>query len=255
MNRGKLVAVVIGVTLAGGLGVTLGWAAGGDSNQINACVDNDGQLRVLTVTGTDSCKKNESPLHWSITGPQGSPGATGAQGPQGGTGATGATGAQGPAGAQGPQGPPGETQTVSNPILGQFSVTGQKQGPFHNGNSTSIDFTGFTEGVLSPRDPASGLPTGKRIHKPLTITKQIDATSPLLYNACVQNENLTSVVINLYAPGGTTPATKITLTNASCADLEHDGQTETISFTFQKITWTYINGGITAEDDWEAPVA
>jgi type VI secretion system secreted protein Hcp len=201
---------------------------------------------VLTVTGTDSCKKNESPLHWSITGPQGSPGATGAQGPQGAAGST---------GAQGPQGPPGETQTTANPVLGQFSVTGQKQGQFHNGTSTSIDFSGFTEGVVSPRDPASGLPTGKRMHKPLTITKQIDAASPLLYSACVTNENLTKVEMNLYAPGGTTPATKVTLTNASCSELEHNAQTETVSFTFQKITWTYISGGITAEDDWEAPVA
>jgi type VI secretion system secreted protein Hcp len=240
MNRGKLVAVVIGVALAGGLGVTLGWAAGGDPNQINGCVNNDGQLRVLTVTGVDSCKKNESPLHWSITGPQGPAGETGAQGPQG------------PAG---PQGPPGETQTVANPVIGRLSVTGQKQGPFHNGTSTSIDFNGFTEGAVSPRDPSSGLPTGKRIHKPVTITKEIDATSPLLYNACVQNENLTQVVINLYSPGGSTPTTRITLTNASCAELEHDGQTETVSFTFQKITWTYLDGGITAEDDWEAPVA
>ncbi len=243
MNRGKLVAVVIGVALAGGLGVTLGWAAGGDSNQINGCVNNDGQLRVLTVTGADSCKKNESPLHWSITGPQGPAGETGAQGPQG------------PAGAQGPQGPPGETQTVANPVIGQFSVTGQKQGHFHNGTSTSIDFSGFTEGVVSPRDPASGLPTGKRMHKPLTITKEIDATSPLFYNACVTNENLTSVVIDLDAPGGTTPATRIELTNASCSELEHDGQTETVSFTFQKIQWTYLDGAISAEDDWEAPVA
>jgi type VI secretion system secreted protein Hcp len=246
MKRGKLVAVVTGVALAGGLGVTLGWAAGGDSNEINGCVNNDGQLRVLTVTGTDACKKNESPLHWSITGPQGSPGATGAQGPQGAAGST---------GAQGPQGPPGETQTTANPVLGQFSVTGQKQGQFHNGTSTSIDFSGFSEGVVSPRDPASGLPTGKRLHKPLTITKQIDAASPLLYSACTSNENLTQVVINLYSSGGTTPATKVTLTNASCSELEHDGQTETVSFTFQKITWTYISGGITAEDDWNTPVA
>jgi hypothetical protein len=32
--------------------------------------------------------------------------------------------------------------------------------------------------VVSPRDAASGLPTGKRQHKPLTITKEIDKSSP-----------------------------------------------------------------------------
>ena len=68
----------------------------------------------------------------------------------------------------------------------------RSKGQFQDGSSTSIDFSAFTEGVVSPRDPASGLPTGKRSHKPLTITKQIDAASPLLYNACVTNENLTA---------------------------------------------------------------
>jgi type VI secretion system secreted protein Hcp len=245
MNRGKLAAVVIGVAIAGGLGVTLGWAAGGDSNQINACVNDEGQIRVITVTGSDSCKKHESPLHWSITGPQGLQGTAGPQG------------IQGPAGAQGPQGPPGATQTIENPVIGQFSAKGQKQGQLHgsDGSKTLIDISGFIEGVVSPRDPASGLPTGKRQHKPITITKEIDASSPLLYNACVSNENLTEVVINLYSRGGSTPTTTVKLTNASCADLEHDGQIEKISFTFQKIEWTYINGGITATDDWETPVA
>jgi len=32
--------------------------------------------------------------------------------------------------------------------------------------------------VLSPCDAASGLPTGKRQHKPLSITKEVDKSSP-----------------------------------------------------------------------------
>ena len=27
-----------------------------------------------------------------------------------------------------------------------------------------------------------------------------------------------------------------------------------MALTYQKITWTWIDGGVTAEDDWEAPV-
>jgi type VI secretion system secreted protein Hcp len=30
---------------------------------------------------------------------------------------------------------------------------------------------------------------------------------------------------------------------------------EEIAFTYQKIIWTWTQGGITAEDDWESPVA
>jgi hypothetical protein len=32
----------------------------------------------------------------------------------------------------------------------------------------------------SPRDPASGLPTGKRMHKPFVITKQIDVSTAVI---------------------------------------------------------------------------
>ena len=45
------------------------------------------------------------------------------------------------------------------------------------------------------------------------------------------------------------------LTNASVADDEQHGNYETIAFTYQKIEWTWVDGGITAEDDWEAPVS
>jgi hypothetical protein len=36
-------------------------------------------------------------------------------------------------------------------------------------------------GIVSPRDSASGLPTGKRQHKPIVITKELDKSSPLLF--------------------------------------------------------------------------
>jgi hypothetical protein len=35
-------------------------------------------------------------------------------------------------------------------------------------------------GVKSPRDAASGMPTGKRQHKPVTITKELDKSSPAM---------------------------------------------------------------------------
>ena len=68
------------------------------------------------------------------------------------------------------------------------------------------------------------------------------------------NENLTSVLVTLLKPNGDQLAT-IKLTNASIANYVANGLTEHWSFTYQKITWTYVDGGITAEDDWESPVA
>ncbi len=38
----------------------------------------------------------------------------------------------------------------------------------------------FEQEIVSPRDASSGLPTGKRMHKPFTITKELDKSSPEL---------------------------------------------------------------------------
>jgi hypothetical protein len=38
----------------------------------------------------------------------------------------------------------------------------------------------FEQEIVSPRDAASGLPTGKRQHKPFVITKELDKSSPTL---------------------------------------------------------------------------
>jgi hypothetical protein len=38
----------------------------------------------------------------------------------------------------------------------------------------------FDQQIVSPRDAASGLPTGKRQHKPFVITKELDKSSPTL---------------------------------------------------------------------------
>jgi hypothetical protein len=38
----------------------------------------------------------------------------------------------------------------------------------------------FDQEIVSPRDAASGLPTGKRMHKPFVITKELDKSSPAM---------------------------------------------------------------------------
>jgi hypothetical protein len=68
--------------------------------------------------------------------------------------------------------------------------------------------------LVSPRDAASGLPTGKRQYSPLIIRKEIDADRKFV----------------------------------ATADVTGDG------ITFDKIDWTWSDGSISAEDDWEAPL-
>lgn len=82
------------------------------------------------------------------------------------------------------------------------------------GSSSSL--RGFSAATLSPRDPASGLPTGKRLHKPIVITKELDSASPRLAQALRTNEILRTVkiVVTQEEPGKHHPRRTIVLTNA-----------------------------------------
>lgn len=111
------------------------------------------------------------------------------------------------------------------------------------------------------------------MHKPLIITKELDRSTPLLYSALVNNENIPEWKLEFWTPqlaaktgsGSEKQHYTIQLTNASIAaigqrmlnnknpELMRYAEYEEISFTYQKITWTWVDGGITAEDDWESP--
>ena len=73
-----------------------------DGNTIYACVNQSGKLR--SVECPAACKRNESPMEWSVVGPAGPEGDTGPAGVDGADGAPGADGAIGADGATGPAG-------------------------------------------------------------------------------------------------------------------------------------------------------
>jgi len=154
-----------------------------------------------------------------------------------------------------------------------LKLTGETQGEIKGsvtqaGREDSIMVIGFDYEVESPRDAASGLPTGKRQHKGITIIKEVDKSSPLLMNVLVQNEGIKDWELQCWQPSKTGQEFQfytIQLYNASVAKIKGEmlnnkypenmqhRERETITFTYQKIIWTYVDGGITAEDDWEAP--
>jgi type VI secretion system secreted protein Hcp len=161
-----------------------------------------------------------------------------------------------------------------------LNLKGQKQGEIkgsvtQKGREGKIAVIAVSHEIISPRDPASGLPTGKRMHKPFVITKELDKSSPLLYNALVNNENIPDWQLQFWTPqikattgtGSEVQHYTVKLTNANVAsiafrmannkhpDLMKFAEYEEIAFTYQKIEWTWNDGGITALDDWEAPNA
>jgi len=163
-----------------------------------------------------------------------------------------------------------------------LKLKGQKTGDIkgsvtQKGREGSIAIIAVDHEIISPRDAASGAPSGKRMHKPIVVTKELDMSSPLLYNVLVQNENIPTWELNFWTTqvgndrttsvGSETQHYTIKLTNASIAsvhfrmannkhpDLMKFNEYEEVAFVYQKIEWTWVKGGITAMDDWEAPMA
>jgi type VI secretion system secreted protein Hcp len=159
-----------------------------------------------------------------------------------------------------------------------LNLKGNKQGEIkgsvtQKGREGKIAVIAVSHEIVSPRDPASGLPTGKRMHKPFVITKELDKSSPLLYNALVNNENIPDWQLQHWTPqikaisggGNEVQHYTVKLTNANIAsiafrmannkhpDLMKFAEYEEVAFTYQKIEWTWNDGGITAGDDWESP--
>ena len=148
-----------------------------------------------------------------------------------------------------------------------MTVKGHKQGLFKGDNPTSkaganmIVVVGYQYSVISPRDLASGLPSGQRQHHPVVVTHELGASSPQFFQALVTNELLDSVVITFSKTatnGSEVVFYVVTLTNASASELhQHTSGTtvlEDIAFTFQKIEQLDKVAGTQASDDWEARV-
>jgi type VI secretion system secreted protein Hcp len=174
----------------------------------------------------------------------------------------------------GPPVPPAPTPTAgplhraSRLVGGRLyaRITGQKQGSF-TGDVTTKGHEGWLLGggfdyeVSSPHDPVSGQPTGRRQHRPITLTKAWTAASIQLFQALVTNETLTSVVFEFpgVAPDGVEQiAQRITLTNAAVIDIHRVSDEslgthppyDRISFAFETIRFDDLASSTTAQDGW-----
>jgi len=84
---------------------------------------------------------------------------------------------------------------TQGPIEGFGSWAGEDDQKGKEGSSLVLS---LTHEVTSPRDSATGLASGRRIHQPLTITKRIDKASPKLYMALTKNEQLSEVTVKWF---------------------------------------------------------
>lgn len=155
-------------------------------------------------------------------------------------------------------------------------LKGQKQGEIRGsviqkGRENSIAVHAYYHELGTPQNTGTGLATGKRQHSVFTLIKELDKSTPLLFNALTSNENLTQWELRCFtntpvkAAGSGTEQNHFTivLKNARVVsirsimenNLEEDSaglpQMEELSFVYDEISWTWTEGGITASDAWK----
>jgi len=154
-----------------------------------------------------------------------------------------------------------------------LTVTGQTQGSIEGsctikGHEKTMLIQAVEHVIEIPKSPQTGLPTGKRVHGALILTKELDKSSPKLFQALTSGEQLTDVKLSYYrisAAGKeelyyTTELKNAIITSArtwvpNCLDGAHKtmGHMEDISFTYETIIDTWTPDGIEAQDSWNSP--
>ncbi|WP_112165124.1 MULTISPECIES: Hcp family type VI secretion system effector [Klebsiella] len=125
----------------------------------------------------------------------------------------------------------------------------------------SIELKSFSHGVTIPVDPSWGKLTGTRVHRPITIVKEFDQTTPLLYRAVCEGRTMKKATIKMYRileSGIEAEYFNIILENVRFTTvapfLSPDGMSsthlETLELRYEAITWMYTEGNIIYRDSW-----
>lgn len=206
------------------------------SGAITACAGVNGVLRV--VGSGESCRSNETAISWNITGP------AGPEGPQG------------PAGPAGPQGPAAEVPPGPTPVISaQMTLDSADPDTDTVGPIPIINFTLGGTNATTIGSGSGGAGAGKLSFAPLTVTKMLDAASPLLLSHMATGHHFTEVKIEVFSANNAPLATYKFKTAFVTSDLvggESMSLSEQVIFVFGKLESDITVGGSTAHTCWDS---
>ena len=150
-----------------------------------------------------------------------------------------------------------------------LKITGEEQGLIEGScereeREGTVVVHAFDHVVEIPTDDR-GVASGRRVHRPFKITKEIDKSSPMLYQALCNNELLSEIELEWYRIDGSGVEelyytmtmfngiiTKIhpwmlNILEEKNASLKH---MEEVHISYEKIRWTWEPLGVEFEDSW-----
>ena len=156
---------------------------------------------------------------------------------------------------------------------GFLEMNGESQGNIEGsctkkGFENTIEVLAFEHSVNIPYNKDTGIYTGIRSHRPIRINKEIDKSSPKLYQALCTGEILTEMTFSWYRAHKAGKPEKfyaVELKNATIAELspwiqdsldpgkDQLPHLEKMSIVYEKIRWIWVPDGGEFEDTWLSP--
>ncbi len=194
--------------------------------------------------------QQETQITWNQKGPAGPPGEPGKEGKPGGSGPA---GGQGTPGGQGAPGTPligGTTFGVNGPgttFLKIEGIAGESTAKDHKGEIPISGFSVGAQGAQNIGSQSSGAGAGKVSIQSFSITKTLDKSSPLLFQAAATGQHFKEAVLSFTRKAGGKEQTylKFDFQNvliSSVQDGSSGGGTpsEQVTFAFQKVSEAFI---------------
>ena len=144
------------------------------------------------------------------------------------------------------------TDANGSPVMGSSQVAG---------SIGAIELKAVTNHLSIPVDVNTGRLTGTRVHAPITIQKEFDKKTPLLYKALSESQTLKSATIKMYQTlevGIESEYFNIILENVKVTGITPNlfpgsgtgTHNETIQLRYEAITWKHCDGNIIYKDAW-----
>lgn len=119
--------------------------------------------------------------------------------------------------------------------------------------STSFPVRSYA--IVSPRDAASGLPTGQRMHKPMRLSfRKTSLQDGILATAIARQDDITMVKLEFKPLRADLSTQYITVHELAHASLEVvDEYAEAAFPTYHKLRWTWFENQKPQTDEWIVP--
>jgi type VI secretion system secreted protein Hcp len=165
------------------------------------------------------------------------------------------------------------------PIPCYLTLSGDNQGDMSSGatgadsigtlsnsnHENEIQVQAFKMGMMVPKDPQSGQPTGRRIHTGVTFTKVVDKSSPMIMQALATGEQIKQATFKFFrtSPSGEQEhyytleleealITEVTPWFPNALDPANGsiGHMEDVTMSYKVINVTHEVAGTSGADNW-----